>query len=866
MSDCGQGNEILLFWGKAEPGSRACHPALLHMLDVGVVARELLLAQPPDLQQHMLSMFGATGSSGLALAAALHDIGKIGPGFQDKRADLCGPLRERGYPFPRQAEGRHGKIAAYRLPTVLVEELGCPVESAAVLSQVLAAHHGVFEAYVEVLDGGRKWEDARRSVAKVLARTFGVTSLASLPCATPPDALLFAGLLTLADWLGSWEDRFLFAESVPDDLEAYVVQRQAVAREVVRELGLGAPIIPERTFAELFPGLSPDPAPNPCQEAALRVAAQLSPPMLLVVESPTGSGKTEAAQAAFASVSARSGSRGVYFALPTQATGNAMFRRMERFLDNLHLDQAVELHLLHANADLNPDYEGLRLRHVEEEGGGVVASAWFTARKRGLLASFGAGTVDQALLSVLKVRHFFLRLFGLAGKFLVLDEVHAYDAYMTEEIYRLLGWSSHCGTSTILLSATLPGNRRQRLLDAFDPGEELPADLRYPCVIGVDGTGKTVWEEIRGLEESALVLAPVICAPEDKAAEILRILRSSLVDGGCAACILNTVAEAQDVYETVKEVMADAEVVLFHSRFTLNRRTEIEWALQAAYGPKGTRPRKGIVVATQVVEQSLDVDFDCMISDLAPVDLLLQRAGRLHRHRRERPAALRQRTLHVLMPDLNRETPDFGRSKYVYFPDILARTGVLLHADGQPRERVVDIPYGVSALIEEVYRDDGPLNSAHFGPALDTWVDERLGTELAQLFAAREATLADVRTCLDDPGYLERLANDRDDERVVSSRLARPSVTLVVLQEGESLAARDRRAARELYGRSLCTDNVDLVRHFAAEDPPEAWNEIGLLRHCRPLVLTGGAVRAGNRTFTYDDEYGLRRAGKTEGK
>lgn len=864
MNDSSQENDLLLFWGKAEPGSRACHPALLHMLDVGVVARELLLAQPSALQRQILAMFGTTGVSGLALAAALHDIGKIGPGFQDKRADLCGPLRERGYPFPRHAEDRHGKIAAYRLPALLEEELECPVESAAVLAQVLAAHHGVFEAYVEVLDGGRKWEQARRSAAKVLARTFGVTSLASLPCPAPPDALLFAGLLTLADWLGSWEERFPFAETALDDLEAYVVQRQAVAREVVRELGLAVPIIPERTFAELFPELSPDPAPNPCQEATLRVVAQLSPPMLLIVESPTGSGKTEAAQAAFAAVAARCGSRGAYFALPTQATGNAMFRRMEKFLDHLGLDGPAQLHLLHANADLNPDYEALRLRHVEEEGGGVVASAWFRARKRGLLAGFGAGTIDQALLSVLKVRHFFLRLFGLAGKFLVLDEVHAYDAYMTEEIYRLLGWSSRCGTSTILLSATLPQSRRQRLLEAFDPAEELPADLRYPCVIGIDGSGKTVWEEIRGLEQTSVALAPTVCAPQGKAAEILRILRANLAEGGCAACILNTVAEAQEVYDAVKGDVADAEVVLFHSRFTLNRRTEIERALQATVGRGGTRPRKAVVVATQVVEQSLDVDFDCMVSDLAPVDFLLQRAGRLHRHRRERPAPLRHRTLHVLLPDLDREQPDFGRSKYVYFPDVLARTALLLHADHQPRARVVEVPHGVSALIEAVYGDDGPLDSARFGPALGTWVEDRLGTQLAQLFAAREATLADVRTCLDDPDYLERLANDRDDERLVSSRLARPSVTLVILKEGESLAVRDRSTARELYGRSLSTDNVELVRHFAAQEPPEEWKEVGLLRHCRPLVLAAGAVRVATRTFTYDDEYGLRRAGKTE--
>jgi CRISPR-associated endonuclease/helicase Cas3 len=843
----------------------AFQPALCHMLDVGIVARELLVALPSRLQRVILSQFGAAGANGLAFLSALHDIGKISPGFQSKREDLCGALKQAGFDFPKHVESKHAKVAACCLPDILAAGFGCPEDSAIVLSHVLAAHHGVFVSAGQALAGGKLWDEARSSIARSLADAFQVDTLETAAFASSTEALLFAGLLTMADWLGSSEIHFPFCGSDVLDLQGYLSERAGRAWNLIRELRMDSLVAAERPFTELFPF-----APNPCQQAVVKVASSLRHPMLIVVESPMGTGKTEAAQAAYARLAARDHLRGMYCALPTQATGNAMFGRMKSFLERLDLSGQAELHLLHTNADLNAEYEALRLANIddpkERTEASVVASSWFTSRKRAILANYGTGTVDQALLAVLKVRHFFLRLFGLSGKLLVLDEVHAYDAYMSEEIDKLIGWMRYCDSSVILLSATLPQCRRHKMLQAFAPGWEAPNTLRYPCIIGVDGNGKVELEEIRGLDESHVLMVPVICSQEEKAGRIMNLLADKLTGGGCAACILNTVSEAQRVYDLAKREITDAnDLILFHSRFTLERKLEIENQILSRYGAKGKRPWKGIVVSTQVLEQSLDLDFDFMVSDLAPIDLLLQRAGRLHRHRNHRPPLLKDRTLYVLMPDILAGATDLGGSRFVYFPDMLLKTAVLFTENGEYRSLAVALPYGVSSLIESVYGQKDPFVSPDLQKAFDKWAEERSGKEMASRYTAREAALADVHAFLEDPAwYLQNLANDHDDERVFSSRLTRPNITLVIMEERDSLAVQSKEDARRFYAKSLVTDNRHLVRHFSNHEIPREWEEVALLRHCRPLVLQQGRAEIGGRIVAYERDFGLRVLDKKE--
>lgn len=842
------------YWGKAERDGAGWHPAVCHMFDTGIVAREILAIQPDDFRQRftsLLAMEEADALNALAFIAALHDIGKISPGFQSKRMDLCASLTGNGFPFRAGSEPSHPCVNLDVVYDILTDEFECDQEAAEALARVLAAHHGAFLSQSDRGKGTGPWVEARKDVAVFLAEQFGVKSLESLHIKKLPDLLLLAGLVSVADWIASADENFDYTNGQPSDLPAYINDRTVKARSLIQGLNMGTVVEDERAFNDLFEFNEP----NSCQTAVLDVVKELKHPMLVIVETPMGSGKTEAAQAGYATIAARHGLRGMYCALPTQATGNAMFERMEMFLRKLHPAEAVELHLLHANSDINPRYKQLKIAAIGDNEQTVMASSWFTARKRGLLAAYGAGTVDQALLSVLKVRHFFVRLFGLAGKVIVLDEVHAYDTYMSEEINSLIGWASRCGSSVFLLSATLPAVRRERLVRAFSPEAVVPDDLKYPCVFGIDLEGGTACKPVE-MQEAMLELAPEVVGTSEKIERMAGLITEMVKNGGCAACILNTVGEAQALYEKLREGLSDIDLILFHSRFTLERRLEIEKSILKKYGKNGIRPPRGVVVATQVIEQSLDLDFDYMVTDLAPIDLLLQRAGRLHRH------VVREfsRILLVMIPDLLAGSADFGPSRYVYFPDILHRTGRLFVDTDVYRTVQVKLPAGVSQLVEAVYGDADEMQNhdIQFEEMLSKWLEDRLGKQQADTFLARMVALPSVHTHGNDPGYLADLPNDRDEDAVLSTRIARPSITLVVLDEGADISVRDDYAARGLYHKSLSSDNPRIYRYFSKEEPPKGWEQSSLLRNCRPLFLHNGSAEYGGVELYYDNETGLK--------
>ncbi|ABK18502.1 CRISPR-associated helicase/endonuclease Cas3 [Syntrophobacter fumaroxidans] len=847
--------DVFRFWGKTS--GNVVHPAVCHMLDTGIVACELLMVQPHGFISKLADEFGITTDALPQLAAflaALHDIGKISPGFQAKRPDLSAPLKLEGYVFSRADEDRHTLSTLETLPDLLIDCLQCEDSLAIALSRALAAHHGVFTGQEAQKVGAGKWIKARRAALEFLSRLFWDKSLTGLGFPSTPALVILAGLVSVSDWLSSAEENFPYLTCPRPDLREYVADRTQKARELVSRLRFDVSSPAATEFHQLFDFTSP----NPSQTVTLQTVNELHHPMLVVIESPMGSGKTEAAQAVYAHLSCEAGLRGMYYALPTQATGNAMLPRTARFLTRLGLETGTELHLLHTNADLNQDYERLRISSLNAEPGDVSASSWFTARKRGLLAAHGVGTLDQALLAALKVRHFFVRLFGLAGKLLVLDEVHAYDAYMVEEIYRLIGWLAHCHTSVVLLSATLPKARRKKLIQAFRPEVEVPDDIRYPCVTGVDISGAFAAHPIEGLKPDTIYVEPVIAESTDKPARILSLLLEKLADGGCAACIMNTVGEAQDLHELLRHHFPADEVLLFHSRFTLERKLRIEHDILSRYASDGKRPHRGIVIATQVIEQSLDVDFDLMITDLAPIDLLLQRAGRLHRHERARPQLLRPRNLWVLMPEFRSRLPDFGGSEYVYTPDILLKTALLFSAEEDLSHLEVSIPTGVSALIECVYGDDFPPEvPEHLLGPMRGWEAKRLGDETSQTFFAACSALIEAKACLRDPDYLGQISMDNDDDCAIVTRLTRPNVMLVVVENGRCLTVADKAEERKLFSSTVATDNTAIVKHFLAKEPPGEWADSPLLRHCRPLFVSGGKS-VERPDLSYDDEFGLR--------
>ena len=845
-----------LLWGKANNTGKA-HPAVAHMLDVGIMTQELFTSFPEKFLYEIRSKLSHDQNEALrrlGLLAALHDIGKISPGFQKKRPDLCSPLHSAGFRFTAADTTKHGEIARSVLPKLLQDKLAADEDAAYIVTIFLSGHHGVIPEEGTMVGEGH-WQDARAAALEFLAQHFEVRSLEDMAELSTSEQIFLAGCVSVADWLASSEEHFSYSGGMPGNIPAYMEERRAIGKQLLQHLRFHTFLDPFSEFSKLFSFHTP----NPCQEKLLELGQEPKPPRLVILESPMGSGKTEAALGFYAAAASNQNLRGLYCALPSQATSNAMLPRINNFLKRAASSEGAELQLLHAHASMNTDYASLRFASIGEDSEAkVAASSWFARAKRGLLAGCGVGTIDQALLAALRVRHFFVRLFGLSGKMLILDEIHAYDAYMDEEISRLLGWARLCGITVVLLSATLPMGKRRKFIQAFAPDAEIEQAAAYPCVVGVYESGKVSVQNIQGLEPATLHVAPRRIE-EDKGAAIASILNDSMSVHGCAACIMNTVAEAQEVYRHLQNEtsLQDCPIYLFHSRFTMERRLEIERELLALFGKHGNRPKRSIVVATQVIEQSLDLDFDVMISDLAPIDLLFQRAGRMHRH--DRGTRSHARTLHLLLPDLSGSQVDFERSAFIYHSDILLLTATLFaDKQGVPKPEDVELPYSLSEWIEAVYGDPPHRVPERLQKHLEKLQLEREGKDLGSSFAARVGTLEDSFRAEADPEYLVDLSNDNDDDLLtLSTREGRDSVSLIIVNEEESLECHDKKQAEDLFSRVLNSDHPVIVRYFQDSEPPESWQENALLRYCRPLIIRNGGDIFG-LGLHYNDEIGLK--------
>jgi len=473
------------------------------------------------------------------------------------------------------------------------------------------------------------------------------------------------------------------------------------------------------SFEELFPGKIPRESQVHIQE----LSEQLTCPAVILIEAPMGEGKTESAFQLADQLAAMAGQRGFYLGLPTQATSNQMFGRVCSFLEQrFRNDGPITTLLTHSHATLSPEFLTLlekgrlfsELSAIGEEAeDGLIATSWFVRSKRGLLAPFAVGTVDQSLMSALITKRVFVRLFGLAGKVLIIDEVHAYDTYMSTLLDRLLEWLGALHSSVVLLSATLPAARRNALLESWARGAMADDSMAvafapYPRITTRTLTGKFCSSKLPTSSRSMRQLTVNRLAETS----ITSFLGQGLKDGGCAAIICNTVAKAQQLFALLERELdgfsrdADFPITLFHARFPFEERQQIEQAVFEAFGPSGNRPHRSVLVATQVVEQSLDLDFDLMISELAPIDLLLQRSGRLHRHSRFRPPGMKSPKISIIMPEMNEETgvPVFGRANSrVYHPYILLRTWLTLQ-----NLDIIQTPQDIEALIEGVYYETIP--------------------------------------------------------------------------------------------------------------------------------------------------------------
>lgn len=873
---------LLDLWGKAgraspAPGGCMFHPALYHMIDVGMVGwAHLNRSAGTAWARGMLAPFPGHGSELLGFLAALHDYGKLVPPFQRKRPDLY--PRGASAP-PPQASADHGSATTTLLMTELFTcRFGWDHEVATALAIVLGGHHGRMKALdrgwrAAAWKGTSRWSEVRAEAAEILLSVFLGGDVPRVSSQLTPEWLLtFAGWVSVVDWIASIDDVFEFAGNRRDPSEYAEVSRGR-AETALHRVGWHSPRPDsrERSFNELFP-LTP--RPRPLQATALAAIAEAAqePPFLLILEAPMGCGKTEMALAAADRWIRRHRLQGLYYALPTQAASNQMYDRVKRFLGDGFARTPVELHLLHANRVFHEGYGTIpEIRGIEGEKepamGAVHASEWLRGRKRGLLSPFAVGTIDQALLAVLQVQHHFVRFFGLAAKVLVLDEVHAYDAYMTKEIERLIQWARRLSTSVILLSATLPTERRSRFLRAFGADAAAGEDS-YPALCVADARGSVV-VPLPADAERCVEVRPV--AADSTGALVADWLRRMAPSGGTAAWIVNTVDAAQDAWRQVSalahEVNPGCEVILFHARMPLGRRLLAEDAVLERVGRNRPEGRAVFVVATQVVEQSLDLDFDVLLTELCPIDLLLQRMGRLHRHDRKR-RALHEPRLYWIKPDVDEAgIPQFGAAGLVYHPYVLLKTRQLLSGVA-----VVSLPGDLRRLVEAVYVE--PEESLGFPSSLRAEVAAQRADWTRR--TARESGMAGFALIAPPEHYdVVRAEQDHaDDEIVAATRLDdRPSVSVVCLFErgGRLFLDRDGREPIDDEGRpslevtkrllfnSVALSRYDWVKHFESEvSSPSGWTRTALLRRMKPCVLdSGGILNAEAGTLRLDDTLGV---------
>lgn len=896
-------SDVLALWAKkaksTDPDPTDFHPVICHLLDVGAVA-EQMWAQclPPSARRWFARQLGLDeGSAGrwAVFLAAMHDWGKASIAFNKQVAHAP----------------KHGTISTRLLKSALQDApFNLPLFVAKRLATVVGGHHGIFpvaadfnEAKFDVENhvGEGVWATHQQWLLAEVSRLLFVDDTPPPERLTNAGAVWLAGFISVVDWIGSNQDFFPYAApggQLPADFspDAYLGQARQGATRALEELGWSAwPDSPQpRTFRELFPDIK---APNAMQKKLIDLAPTLDQPFLAIIEAPMGMGKTEAALFLADQASVRLGMRGHYMALPTQATSNQMFGRDTEFLKHRYPAQVVNTQLLHGHAALSSDFQILqqnerrnerryleaidipddRDRGFDGSDPGVIAAAWFTHRKRGLLAPFGVGTIDQALLSVLQTKHFFVRLLGLAGKTIVLDEVHAYDTYMSVLMVRLLGWLSALGCSVVLLSATLPAARRQQLLDAWTGDETaenaLPAatSTSYPAITWRCG------ERGGAIDFDAPARTVRLCwIAAERRATLADDLDIALRDGGCAAVICNTVGSAQEMYRHLRDTLSDTEVILFHARFPYRERMALEKGVLLKFGKpihNPERPHRAVVVATQVIEQSLDLDFDLMVSELAPVDLVLQRSGRLHRHvepePRRRPKPLAAPELWLLAPPEDDGLPSFGSNAYVYHEHVLLRSWLEL------RERPeLSTPTHLSTLIEAVYDDTRPCPS-----------DEPAG--LAARWASTLKELADIRHdqgrkaeyvavypphCRESRFLAQPNKGLEEDNpefhaslRAVT-RLGDPNITAICLTPDEvaHLRPQDPDAgtrAEALLQRSVSLNRPGLVQALAQskDHHPASWKRTALLRHCRLVELNEQrwSAEIGRYWLRLDSELGV---------
>lgn len=665
-------DSIFDYWGKADPnypGEQKWHPLVYHSLDVAAVGFEYL-SREKAISDWFCSELNCNHSEWLQWASfwlVLHDLGKFSEAFQSQKPELFEILQGRKPNSEKSYTERHDSLGQWLwcdyLADHVIEGRWFGETTKARMSDLdtwmrsVTGHHGqppkVPPAFCDI-SGYYSKSDKKTSLAFVetMRELLLPWAAANVPAALDATKFehishtlswWFAGITVLADWLGSNTDYFPYQAAHMSSEEYWRYARQQ-AKQALKDSGVVShKVVANLIFSDLFKKI---PIPSPLQQWAIDTDISREPQIFLL-EDVTGAGKTEAALTLAYRLMANGAANGFFIGLPTMATANAMYDRTANFYKALFEGDA-NLVLAHGSRQLVESFAKsiLPYSHTkydpeqQDETASARCTAWLADHnKRALLSQAGVGTIDQVLLGVLHSKHQSLRLLGLFHKVLIVDEVHACDAYMQGVLEAFLEFHARAGGSAILLSATLPNRMKQAFLNAYANGRNgLCPDIKkdeYPLA--------TTWR-VSNTEPDEIALATreavkrtVVIDYRHQQTEIVAIINAALAAGQCVCWIRNTVTDATEAFELFARRLPREKLILFHARFALGDRLAKEENVLAAFGSVSDASKRSgrLVIATQVIEQSLDVDFDLLISDLAPIDRLIQRAGRLRRHNRD---------------------------------------------------------------------------------------------------------------------------------------------------------------------------------------------------------------------------------------
>lgn len=870
--------------------------------------------------------------------AATHDMGKATPEFSgqlDARRDenlaiYRQRIEQQDFEFPEDLVAPtsglrcpHSKYSQSILTHLLTNNVeGLPSEVAETLASVSGAHHGTPANYLSnsadlsnvILERlSPKWHDTWQELYNITLERFGASSalqqLAQHGRAIPVSVqFCITGFVIMSDWIASNPDFFPMGTFGSAEQEQRArIGWQALGLEQRWTAALDTN--PDTPAADLYASRFGwnNPTLRPMQEVVVEAARSMQSGGMMCIEAPMGQGKTEAGLIAAEFLAQATGRTGVALAAPTQATSNALFDRVIEWVEYQTNNVAQEhggpiephsMFLGHSKNRFNKSYEALSKADIFDEsstpgrennrktlrpGTSLARHSWLSGTKKGLLSSFVVCTIDQVLMTALQARHVMLRYLGLASKVIIIDEVHAYDAYMNQYLSAALYWLGQMNAPVILMSATLPAEIRTRLMVKYaeglkvwtdssssQPKQKLSAkerfaarqtktqsnttlDLDYPVIhtlTAEDNGSPKKWKVEQPVEQTEVELKLIDDSPES----VLNVLEPLANDHGCAAVICNTVGRAQEMHAFLSERFGEEHVILTHSRFTATHRAEQEEILVSKLGKKAhyskadgedsSRPHRLIVVGTQVIEQSLDLDFDVMITDFAPVDLVLQRMGRLHRHdsrnSSERTPAYRKPVCYVRGVKTfgsHVEAPDFPRgSKAVYEPMILLSSyaQLLPHFDGEP----IRIPADISPLVQKTYQKN--MSSEIPEAWSNDYEHAKRDYQQNQDHAERRAkgyllcapqgeyTMAGCMTSLLQSND-QRFSDEQIGEAKVRDTDASLEVIAIVVERNQpgnpNSAIKSYRLLPSING----TDEADSL-HFdaSADDPPTYWQSMQL--------------------------------------